>query len=226
MKDKSSQAASTQRDLKSATPLHAVCASSDIGEMVDMIATIGTKDSALVRDRDGDVPLLVAIANPKVTKSAIAAVGAVNPAAAKVENAKGRTPFRIAIRSKLHESIVKEIIKIDPKAVTKVTFKGNNNIFHEMCQHETSTGILTGLLHVDPDGAKVQNDKGNLPLHVAAAYHLSSKVIRALIHAYPEGCLVKNKSKEIPLYVSRSISALALLICSLNITSLRIYCIS
>jgi hypothetical protein len=199
MKDKSSLRASTQRDLNSATPFHAVCGSSDIGEMVDFITAIGTKDSALVRDRNGDVPLFVALANPKVTKSAIAAIGVVNPDAAKVQNAKGRTPFHTAIRSTLHESIVKEVLKIDPKAVKKDTFKGNNNIFHEMCQHETSTVILIGLLHVYPEGAEEPNDKGNLPLHVAAAYHLSSKVINALIQAYPEGCLMKNKAKEIPL---------------------------
>jgi hypothetical protein len=199
MNDKSSRRASTQRDLNSATPLHLVCASSDIGDMVDLIAAIGTKESAIIKDRNGDIPLFVAIANPNLTKSAIAAIGAVNPAAAKVENAKGRTPFHTAIRSKLHESIVKEVIKIDPKAVKRVTFKGNNNIFHEMCQHETSTGILTGLLHVHPEGAAEQNDKGNLPLHVAAAYHVSSRVINGLIQAYPDGCLVKNKAKEIPL---------------------------
>jgi ankyrin repeat protein len=199
MKDKLAQTASMQRDMNSATPFHNICASSDIGEMVDLIAVIGTKDSALVRNRDGDIPLFVALANPKVTKSAIAAVGAINPAAAKVENAKGRTPFHSAIRSKLHESIVKEVIKIDPKAVKKVTFRGNNNVFHEMCQHGAFTGILTGLLHIHPDGAKEQNKKGNLPLHVAAACHLSSKVINAFIQTYPEGCMVKNKAKEIPL---------------------------
>jgi ankyrin repeat protein len=199
MTDKFSVRASTQRDSNGATPLHVICASPAVAEMVDFIATIGTKEAAVVKDGDKNTPLLVAIANPKVTKDVIRAVGAVNPAAATIENAKGRTPFHAAIRSKLQENVIKEVIKIEPKAVKKVTFKGNNNIFHEMCQHETSTGILTGLLQVHPDGAKGQNDKGNLPLHVAAAYHLSSKVINALIKAHPEGCLVKNKAKEIPL---------------------------
>ncbi|KAG7356722.1 ankyrin repeat domain protein [Nitzschia inconspicua] len=200
MNDKAASRATTQRDKNGATPLHVICASQEIDEMVGLIEIIGSKEAALVKDGERNTPLLVAISNPEVTKRAIAAVGKTNPAAARVENAKGRTPFHAAIRSKLTENIVKEIIKVDPKAVMKVTFKGNNNIFHEMCQHETSSGIFTGLLQVHPDGAKGQNEKGNLPLHVAAAYHLSSKVINALIQAYPEGCLVKNKSKEIPLH--------------------------
>lgn len=192
-------AATTQRDRTGATPLHIVCASPSCDDMITVINIVGTQEAALEQDNDRNTPLLVAIGNPSVTERVIAAIGTINPNAARIENAKGRTPFHVAIRSKLRESIIREVIKVDPKAVKKVVFKGNNNIFHEMCQHETSKRILTGLLNVHPDGAKGQNDKGNLPLHVAAAYHLSSKIISSLIQAYPEGCLVKNKSKEIPL---------------------------
>jgi ankyrin repeat protein len=52
---------------------------------------------------------------------------------------------------------------------------------------------------VYPDGASKQNDRGNLPLHVAAAYNLSPQTVEALIKAYPEGCLARNKTKEVPL---------------------------
>lgn len=199
MEDEFATRASTQRDFDALTPLHALCSSSEVYDLVDSIKVIGTKEAALVKNREGNTPLFLAIENPMVTKQVIAAVGAINPAAAKLENAKGISPFHAAIMSKLDESIVKELIKIDPKTVKRQSFKGNNNIFHEMCQYETAPGILTGLLRVHPAGANVQNDKGNLPLHVACAYHVSSKIINALVEAYPEGCLTRNKAKEIPL---------------------------
>ena len=199
MRSKSSGKGSLQKDLSGATPLHNICSSPKAAEMVEWIQIIGTKRSALAKDKDKNTPLLVAIENPNVSKSFINALGKLNSDAARIENAKGKSPFHAAIRAQVDEAIVKEVIKMDPRAVKKISFKGNNNIFHEMCQYETAAGIISGLLSVHPDGAKSQNDKGNLPLHVAAAYHLSTKIINALINAYPEGCLVQNSTKETPL---------------------------
>jgi ankyrin repeat protein len=199
MKDKNAEKGSIQKDTESATPLHNICSSPNVCEMVEWIQIVGTRKSALAKDKDKNTPLLVAIENRKVTKSVIIALAALNPEAAKIDNAKGKSPFHAAIRKKAEEDVVKEVIKMHPKAVKKVSFKGNNNIFHEMCQYETAAGIISGLLSVHPDGAKSQNDKGNLPLHVAAAYHVSPQIINALVKAYPEGCLVQNTTKEIPL---------------------------
>ena len=199
MKDKTFGKGALQKDANGATPLHNVCASPKVAELVEWIPIVGTKKSALAKDKDKQTPLLVAIENHDVSKGVIHALGKLNPDAARIENSKGKSPFHAAIRTKADETIVKELIKMDPRAVKKISFKGNNNIFHEMCQYETASGIISGLLSVHPDGAKCQNDKGNLPLHVAAAYHLSPKIINALVKAYPEGCVVQNSAKETPL---------------------------
>jgi len=177
MKNKFSHKAALIGDPYSATPLHNICASSRISEMVSLISVVGTKDSAAWKDSDGNTPLHVAVRNPNATQEVIEALGAVNRDAAKIENSKGRTPFHVAIRSKADASIVKELIKMYPKAV-KVIFEGNNNIFHEMCQYETAPGVITGLLHVHPEGASMQNDLGNIPLHVAAAYNMYPSIPR------------------------------------------------
>jgi ankyrin repeat protein len=190
--------ASVVTDSDQSTPLHMICASSDPQTKLGVIKVVGTPYSGIVTDKNGKTPFLLAVENPNTTKHVIQALGEVNAEAAKMENSKGRLPLHVAIRLKAHESIVKAILKVYPKAV-RVVFDGNNNIFHEMCQYETAPGIISGLLQVHPDGAQAQNNKGNTPLHVAAAYNLSLKVIEALIEVYPAGCMVQNISKEVPL---------------------------
>jgi ankyrin repeat protein len=138
MEHKYATKASITGDPHLATPLHNICAASNVDELEDYIPVIGTEKAAIALDADGNTPLLMAVKNPNITKGAINALGKLNPEAGKIENLKGRTPFHVAIRSKADESIVKAAIKVYPKAV-KVIFKGNNNIFHEMCQYETGT---------------------------------------------------------------------------------------
>jgi ankyrin repeat protein len=185
-------------DSETATPLHLICASSDPQTKLGLIKIVGTAESAVAKDNNDKTPFLLAVENPNTTKKVIQELGELNADAAKMEDSKGRLPFHLAIRLKAHESIVKAILKLHPKAV-RVVFDCNNNIFHEMCQYETAPGIISGLLQVYPEGAEERNAKGNVPLHVAAAYKLSLQAIEALISAYPEGCLVQNKSKELPL---------------------------
>jgi ankyrin repeat protein len=125
----------------STTPLHSICASPEVAEMVELIKLIGTKESSITKGKDGKTPLLLAVENPETSREVINAVCEINSDAAMIENRKGRTPFHVAIRSKAPEPVVKSVLKFYPKAV-KVVSKGNNSIFHEMCQYETCKALL------------------------------------------------------------------------------------
>lgn len=66
--------------------------------------------------------------------------------------------------------------------------------------------------------AQTKNERGNLPIHFAAAKQASEKIVRCLLEAYPEGAQQKDEAGKLPLQiaaekqaseVSRSSAALA-----------------
>ena len=55
------------------------------------------------------------------------------------------------------------------------------------------------LLEVFPKGAEVQDENGELPLHLACQDDLSADVIRMLLRIYPNAAKIKNKNGELPI---------------------------
>jgi ankyrin repeat protein len=135
MKSTFAQKAAIMTDPNNATPLHLVCASVNVGDMIELVELLGTKEAAVQTDGKERTPMHMAAENTKATKQLIKTLGEINIKAAKMETTKGRMPLHVALRKKADESVIKAFLRINPKAV-KVVFDGNNTLFHEMCQYK------------------------------------------------------------------------------------------
>jgi ankyrin repeat protein len=190
--------AASMTDPNHATPLHLVCASSSVGDMVELVKILGTSESCLKRDAKDRTPMHMAAENPNSTKYTIKALADSNPQAATMETSKGRMPLHAALRKGASETVVRALLRANPEAV-KVVFEGSNTLFHEICQYKTPVETVRGLLQIYPEGAQTKNKFLNLPLHVATAYQCDLDLIQALVEAYPEGCVSPNKNEDVPL---------------------------
>jgi len=67
-----------------------------------------------------------------------------------------------------------------------------------ICGTKAKLSIIQELLKIFPDGAKMKDEKGRLPLHLAASNGASTIILEALIEAYPKGMLQKDSTGRRP----------------------------
>ncbi|GHP07136.1 hypothetical protein PPROV_000587900 [Pycnococcus provasolii] len=69
----------------------------------------------------------------------------------------------------------------------------------------TSVAVVSALLIAYPDGARIQDKNGDLPLHYAAEIDASVDVVSVLLNAYPGGAQIKDNQGNLPLHYNRNI---------------------
>ena len=60
--------------------------------------------------------------------------------------------------------------------------------------------MVSALLIAYPDGARIQDKNGDLPLHYAAEIDASVDVVSVLLNAYPGGAQIQDKGGNLPLH--------------------------
>lgn len=71
--------------------------------------------------------------------------------------------------------------------------------YEESKGHDGTLKLLRALIVADNVSAFIANDRGNLPLHCAAAISNNAEEIKYLLDAYPEAIYTKNKEGRLPL---------------------------
>jgi ankyrin repeat protein len=65
-----------------------------------------------------------------------------------------------------------------------------------------SYGLVDGLLRILPDVAKVMNNNGDFPLHLAAKYNSSYEDIKAILKTFLDAIMKRNYRGQLPLHCS------------------------
>ncbi len=74
----------------------------------------------------------------------------------------------------------------------------------QQCSKKASIDIVKRLLEEYPKGAKVQNQQGQFPLHIASQFYPnpSPEIINILLEEYPSAVAIKDNDGELPLHVA------------------------
>mmetsp|Transcript_18492 Transcript_18492/g.26106 ORF Transcript_18492/g.26106 Transcript_18492/m.26106 type:complete len:560 (-) Transcript_18492:11-1690(-) len=99
----------------------------------------------------------------------------------------GRTALGIAISSHASLEVIEKLASRG-RTVT-VSDHGGNAPLHLACMNNYRYGVenlVRTLLKVDPEVAKLENNKGKIPLHLALEAKASAEVIELLAEVYPE----------------------------------------
>ncbi len=101
----------------------------------------------------------------------------------------------------LPEAICHKIVDLYPN-ICKISNKGST-LLHIMCSHRNSTpSVIEKVISICPENCAMQDENGNLPLHLVNSQQHSLEIMRILMGHDPSALLVQNSSGQIPLVSS------------------------
>lgn len=157
---------------------------------------------ANAKDSEGDLPLHYAARyseSPEMIRFLLQA----NPGATKVRGEGNLVPLQNALYNEsetMKGCIVSHLLNADPSAASIVNSDGDT-VFHIAINQECKRDLIALLLDAFPEGLKVQNDIGHLPLHTACMTKDAPRtveVVDLLLKAYPEAARVPCAYGHIP----------------------------
>jgi len=160
---------------------------------------------AMAKDNDGDEPLHYA-ARYSESVEMIRFLLQANPAATKVRGEGNLVPLQNALfnESEYRVAIVKVLLDADPSAASVLNSDGDT-VFHLAINQECRVDLLQHLLAAYPQGLKVQNDIGYLPLHAACLMKdmpRSLENVELLLQHYPEAAKIPCIYGHIPAHIA------------------------
>ena len=122
----------------------------------------------------------------------------ITPDSAKSKNVGGMTPiqylsiFYFQFKHPDIYKIVDALLKAYPASAMEIAGSDGTIPLHYFSQNLASIEIISILLHIYPEGAKIKNNKGKLPIHYAVRENASIDVVNAIIEAFPQGLCEKT----------------------------------
>uniref|UniRef100_A0A7S4QX19 Uncharacterized protein n=1 Tax=Ditylum brightwellii TaxID=49249 RepID=A0A7S4QX19_9STRA len=214
---------------ESALPLHMACRR---GESLDIIKMLGNAYPEAFNsiDNDGMYPLHHYCLSGKVDLPTMVYIVEKFPVALERHNHFGFLPASYAIRASLEivrfmierapataqdtdlfhsaakdssDDVLRYLLQHFPEGAKSRQMSGET-ILHSCvkCNHRHKRERLLFLMDLYPEAIKMKDEKGNLPLHVAAKYSYSqTNSIQLLLSRFPFGTKVQNSEGRLPLHL-------------------------
>lgn len=159
--------------------------------------------AALAGDGRGQVALQVAVTRPiSGNGRLLRLLLQKSPKSAFHADDEGRTAIHLAIRAN-NWAAVRLLTKMVKGAAT--VRDGNGRVaLHEMARlydgHDEVHSILRFLLHIAPQACLMEDNRGDLPLHLCAQSRLSVDLVKTLVGAAPAAVRHRNAAGDLPLH--------------------------
>ena len=189
-------------------PLHTLCLNKNMTLGIIQLLIEAAPDSVRSLNDNGDMPLHALTCNKKVDNAVAIDILKLliekHPEAAGRADIDGFNPLHSACVSTSPE-FCQVLIDADPFSVRCI-----NNMFwmplHSLCNSievdESNTiEILKLLIEIYPEAVRREDNRGNLPIHIAASMLRSFEFCQLLIEAAPDSVRHDNDVRDIPLHV-------------------------
>jgi hypothetical protein len=215
-----------------ASPLHTAVWKAPTALTLMLIQLLSSADDTLEvfssRDRDGNTALHLVCANLSVSKdsmteldlSAFEELLKHSCHLCQLQNNQGDSPLHLLVSSvaarsdisAVQEEIYRAVhlmLDSSPEKVALLRIRDQSGAtpLHTAISSGANQSIILRLLDLEPTVAKMDDERGLIPLHYAAALSrvISPLVVKALIHAYEMGIFHKvSRSGDIPIHLAIS----------------------
>ncbi len=184
------------RDGEGNTPLHLCCGNLEYTEdgidylaVLKAIVKVAPKSAWTMQNSEGDTPLHMLVTSPLCAASAGAADdGGVN---------NKRSAVKLALEA------VKLALKADTVDCATTKERTGATPLHVALAHGAHDCVIEALLDAAPSAAEVEDGRGMLPLHWAAAFgRVGHGVVKRLINAHPQAVTCVSIDGDIPLHLA------------------------
>lgn len=181
-------------------------------------------ESTKVQDKDGSLPLHLAVENTKKThwsKDAVASIFSAYPDSIKVKDNSGRLPLHragiaIAYRpdtesvmgdnnnSELRENNITLKLLLSYKEAACVKDKNGQTPFHVFAAHGVTWDTATSAVYeAFPEAIQHRDEEGRLPIHLASQNPENNPdLIRKLLELHPRGASMPDKEGKLPFHLA------------------------
>jgi len=139
--------------------------------------------------------------NAKV--SAVEELLRTRPEVAMIQDAQGKLPLHLALRSGQPKDVVKLLLRANPNAAAAQDRYGALPLHIALSTGNTAYDVIADVLEAYVAGAGVEDKaSGLLPVHLALMHNvpeLPASLIKELLEAYPAGSLAKSPSGDTPM---------------------------
>ncbi len=185
------------RDGEGNTPLHLCCGNLDyIDDGIDHLAVlkaivrVAPKSAWTMQNSEGDTPLHMLVTSPLCAASVPAAD----------DDTVGDTSSKSTNAEKMALEAVN--LALEAEAAVSATTPEGATPLHVALAHGAHDCVIEALLEAAPSAAEVEDERGLLPLHWAAAFgRVSHGVVKRLINAYPQAVTRVTIDGDIPLHL-------------------------
>jgi len=201
------------RDGEGNTPLHLCCGNLEYCEdgidhlaVLKAIVRVAPKSTWSMQNSEGDTPLHMLVTSPLCTATIPADADAV------ADNIRGTSTRRNSSsgddntfsKSTNAEKLALEAVKLALQAETAdCTPPEGATPLHVALAHGAHDCVIEALLDAAPSAAEVEDGRGLLPLHWAAAFgRVSHGVVKRLINAFPRAVTHVSIDGDIPLHLA------------------------
>jgi ankyrin repeat protein len=155
--------------------------------------------SLSVKDRNGDLPLHIALRNA-YSFTVVELIFLEYPKAAEVQNNDGYLPLHIALDNGASSDTIRMLFKSYPKAA-RIQDKNGDLPLHIALRNEISSCVVKDVFQEYPKAAKVHNNIGLLPLHIALEKdYCFFSIPFMLLEAHPKSVQIQDKHGRSPLH--------------------------
>ncbi|CAB9496930.1 expressed unknown protein [Seminavis robusta] len=204
-----SPAAANVRDNDGCTPFHMVAM--NCGDWTDEVQAVYAANTRAITMRAGravhnSLPIHLAAANPKATRSAIKKMVELNPRGVSQADGQGKLPLHMACElGKDWEDAGLDLIH---NAFERAVTMPEENARHWTALHMAAAsatpcgGLIKRLVELHPEACRIPDTEGRLPFHLACeAGKTWEKGLRHLFVGYPPAIATVDNEGRLPLYI-------------------------
>mmetsp|Transcript_386 Transcript_386/g.661 ORF Transcript_386/g.661 Transcript_386/m.661 type:complete len:897 (+) Transcript_386:96-2786(+) len=202
------------RDGEGNTPLHLCCGNLEYCEdgvdhlaVLKAIVRVAPKSAWTMQNSEGDTPLHMLVTSPLCAATDPADDGVVGDTTRGANNKRNSSSGddNTSSKSTNVEKLALEAVHLALESETAecATTPEGATPLHVALAHGAHDCVIEALLDAAPSAAEVEDGRGLLPLHWAAAFgRLSHGVVKRLINAYPQAVTRVSIDGDIPLHLA------------------------
>jgi ankyrin repeat protein len=193
------------RSLSENLPIH-FAVLSDAGHSIRANLIAAFPDGLSAKNRDGDVPLHIAVRNQKNVNAAEAVLQLIEayPSAAHILDNNKELPVHCALRLGASAIVISRLLDANPSSLRCADADKDLPLHRGLEVTGTDEDVIIRMVQMQPTSCQKRNRRGDLPLHDAIRSGKSVRIVVAVVEVFPDAIVIADNEGWNPIHLVTS----------------------